>query len=215
MHAVDCRCIATSWTPWSPQEERWRHVWLQPDPSDNSNLLEEGRRARHWINRLRADVSSPEGNDQPASRPWRSAPTTSPPGGVFHRKAKPATRQGRRASLSIHGPDREVYKSLRWTELSGPRIKLDRTTRAASSRPHLNGTRRLTLEHCYAVRDIRSIGEQSGRTTGRLGSTGLQAMPSEGRHSWHSGAHPPPPSSPGRVTLSEDYGPGVAAGGWT
>ena len=45
---------------------------------------------------------------------------------------------------------------------------------------------------CYAVRLIRSIGEQSGRTTCRLGSTGLQAMPSEGRHSWHSRAHPPP-----------------------
>ena len=56
---------------------------------------------------------------------------------------------------------------------------------------------------CYAVRDIRSIGEQSGRTTGRLGSTGLQSVPLEGRHSWHSGAHPPPPSSPGRITLSE------------
>jgi len=91
-------------------------------------------------------VSSPEGNDQPASRPWRSAPT-SPPGGVFRRKTKPATRQGRRASLSIHGPDREVYKSLRWTDRRGPRIKLGRTTRAASSRPRLNGTRRLTLEH--------------------------------------------------------------------
>ena len=59
------------------------------------------------------------------------------------------------------------------------------------------------------MRDIGSIGEQSGRTTGRLGSTGLQAVPSEGKHSWHSGAHhPPPPSSPGRVTLSDDYGPG-------
>ena len=66
---------------------------------------------------------------------------------MFHHKAKPATRQGRRASLSIHGPDREDYKSLRWTDLRGPRIKLDRTTRAASSRPHPNGTRRLTLEH--------------------------------------------------------------------
>ena len=39
---------------------------------------------------------------------------------------------------------------------------------------------------CNAVCDIRSIGEQSGRTAGRLGSTGLQAMPPEGRHSWHS-----------------------------
>ena len=56
---------------------------------------------------------------------------------------------------------------------------------------------------CYAASDIRSIGEQSGRTTGRLGFTGLQSVPSEGRHSWHSGAHPPLPSSPGRVTLSE------------
>ena len=68
---------------------------------------------------------------------------------------------------------------------------------------------------CYAVRDIRSIGEQSGRTTGRLGSTGLQAMPSEGLHSWHSGTHPPLLSSPGRVTVSDDYEQGVAAGGWT
>ena len=68
---------------------------------------------------------------------------------LFHRKAKPATRQGRRASLSIHGPDRGVYKSLRGTELHAPRrrIKLDRTTRAASSRPHPNWTRRLTLDH--------------------------------------------------------------------
>ena len=72
-----------------------------------------------------------------------------PPNTVFRHKTKPATRQGRRASLSIHGPDREVYKSLRWTDLraSGPRIKLGRTTRAASSRPRPNGTRRLTLEH--------------------------------------------------------------------
>ena len=29
-------------------------------------------------------------------------------------------------------------------------------------------------------------------------------MPSEGRHSWHSRAHPPPLSSPGRVTLSDN-----------
>ena len=58
---------------------------------------------------------------------------------VFHRKTKPATRQGRRASLSIHGPDREVYRSLRWTELRqvGPDD--------ASTRQHSNGTRRLTL----------------------------------------------------------------------
>ena len=33
------------------------------------------------------------GNDQPASRPWRTAPT-SPPGGVFHRTAEPAPRAG-------------------------------------------------------------------------------------------------------------------------
>ena len=38
----------------------------------------------------------------------------------------------------------------------------------------------INSEQCYAVRDIRSIGKQSRRTTGRLGSTGLQAMPSEG-----------------------------------
>jgi hypothetical protein len=88
---------------------------------DNSNLPGGGRSARHWINRLRTDVSLPEGKDQPALRPWRSAPT-SPPGGVFRRKTKPATRQGRRASLGIHGPDREVSKSLRWTDLGGPRI---------------------------------------------------------------------------------------------
>jgi hypothetical protein len=64
--------------------------------------------------------------------------------------------------------------------------------------------------HCYAatVRDIRKIGEQSGRNTGRLGSTGR-------RHSWHSGAHLPLLTSPGLDTVSDDYGPGGAAGGWT
>ena len=59
---------------------------------------------------------------------------------MFRHKAK-------RASLGIHGPDREFYKSLLWTDLRGQRLKLDRTTWAASSRPHQNGTRRLTLEH--------------------------------------------------------------------
>ena len=39
-------------------------------------------------------------------------------------------------------------------------------------------------------------------------------MPSEGWHSWHSGAHLQLLSSPGRFTLSDDYGPGAAAGGW-
>ena len=50
---------------------------------------------------------------------------------------------------------------------------------------------------CYAVHDIRSIGKQLGRTSGRLGSTGLQPIPLEGRHSWPSGAHPQQRSSPG------------------
>jgi hypothetical protein len=60
---------------------------------------------------------------------------------------------------------------------------------AAAARPFLR------LPHpahsrCYAVR-------------GRLGSTDLQHMPSEGRLSWHSGAHPPPLLSPGRVTIRD------------
>jgi hypothetical protein len=54
---------------------------------------------------------------------------------VLRCKAEPATRQGRRASLGIHGPDREVFKSLLWTDLRGQQIKLDLTTRAVSSRP--------------------------------------------------------------------------------
>jgi hypothetical protein len=41
---------------------------------------------------------------------------------------------------------------------------------------------------CCDICDSRSLCEQSGRTTGRLGSTGLRAMPSEGRHSRHSRA---------------------------
>jgi hypothetical protein len=34
--------------------------------------------------------------------------------------------------------------------------------------------------------------------------TGLQAMPSEGRHSWHSGAYLPLLSYPGRATISDE-----------
>ncbi len=41
---------------------------------------------------------------------------------------------------------------------------------------------------CCDVCDLRSVCEQSGRTTGRLGSMGLRAMPSEGRHCRHSRA---------------------------
>ena len=48
VHAVGCKWIATSWTPWSPQEEQWTYLKLQPDPSDNSNLPGGGgRRALH------------------------------------------------------------------------------------------------------------------------------------------------------------------------
>jgi hypothetical protein len=54
--------------------------------------------------------------------------------------------------------------------------------------------------------DIRSVREQSGRTTGRLGSTGLRAMPSEGRHSRHSGASTAD-NAPVLGTTSDDYRP--------
>ncbi len=91
-------------------------------------------------------MSLPAGNDHPASRLWRSAPT-SPPGGVFRRKMKSATRQGRQASLGIHGPDREVSQVTTVDRPSAVVDELDRTTWAPSSRPRPNGTRRLTLEH--------------------------------------------------------------------
>jgi hypothetical protein len=55
--------------------------------------------------------------------------------------------------------------------------------------------------------DIRSICEQSGSTTGRLGSTGLRDMPSEGRHSTHSGIYLLLLSPPGLDTISDDNGP--------
>jgi hypothetical protein len=47
-----------------------------------------------------------------------------------------------------------------------------------------------------------AFGEQSGRTTGRLGSTGLRAMPSEG---WHSRL--PLLQPPGLDTISVRCGP--------
>jgi hypothetical protein len=59
---------------------------------------------------------------------------------------------------------------------------------------------------CCDICDIRSSGEQSGLTTGRLGSTGLRAMPSEGRHSRHSGASTAD-NAPRLDTISDDYGP--------
>ncbi len=55
--------------------------------------------------------------------------------------------------------------------------------------------------------DIGSVCKQSGRTTGRLGSTGLLAMPSEGRRSRHSGAFLPRQPQPGLDANSDDYGP--------
>jgi hypothetical protein len=67
---------------------------------------------------------------------------------------------------------------------------------------------------CCHICDIRSVCEQSGRTTGRLGSvrgsTGLRAMPSEGRRSRHSGAYLPQLPQPGPDTISDDYGPDTA-----
>jgi hypothetical protein len=61
-----------------------------------------------------------------------------------------------------------------------------------------------------AVCDIRSVCEPSGRTNSRLRSTGLPAMPSEGRHSRHSVCCQPllpPPGSPSDVGSPEpDWG---------
>ena len=54
-----------------PQIRRLRRTYLE----------EGGRRNRHWIKLLRADLSAPKGERTSASRPWRIAPT-SPPEGV-------------------------------------------------------------------------------------------------------------------------------------
>ncbi len=62
----------------------------------------------------------------------------------------------------------------------------------------------LLLFNWCDICDIRSFGEQSGRTTGRLGSTGLRAMPSD------TAGTPellPQLSQPGLGTISDDYGP--------
>ncbi len=64
----------------------------------------------YYRNSLPAIREFPEDSDEPPVQPMI----------LFRRKTKPATRQGRRASLSIHGPDRAVSKSLRWTDLRGP-----------------------------------------------------------------------------------------------
>jgi hypothetical protein len=58
---------------------------------------------------------------------------------------------------------------------------------------------------CCNICAIRSFDEPSGRTTARLGSTGLRAMPSEGRRSRHSGASTAD-NAPGLGTISDDYG---------
>ncbi len=63
---------------------------------------------------------------------------------------------------------------------------------------------------CCDICDICSVCEQSGRTTGRLGSTGLRAMISEGRRSRHSGAYLPQLPQPGLDTISDDYEPAAS-----
>ena len=106
-----------------------------------------GRRARHRIdNHSGRTCRRRRGNDHTAPRPWRSAPT-SPPGGVFrhlclhlfeiYRLTSQGTLRAGSGGLQLTSVDRPL----------GPRIKLDWTTRAASSRPHPNGTRRVMPEH--------------------------------------------------------------------
>ena len=51
-------------------------------------LEEGGRRNRHRIKLLRADLSAPKGERTYAPRPWRIAPT-SPPEGVCRHMARP------------------------------------------------------------------------------------------------------------------------------
>ena len=67
----------------------------------------------------------------------------------------------------------------------------------------------------YATSGAYASSRDTLRTTGQLGPSGLpsQAMPSEGRHCRQSGTYPPLLSSPGRAAISDNYGPGRAAGG--
>jgi hypothetical protein len=63
---------------------------------------------------------------------------------------------------------------------------------------------------CCDICDIRSVCKQLGRTTGRLGSTGLRAMPLEGRQSRHSGAHLQQLPQQGLDTINDDCRPSVS-----
>ena len=84
------------------------------------------------------------------TRPLRDRgdlPRLARPEGCYAARRSPLRGKAGLASRGTHGPDREVFYSLRWTDRRGPRIKLDWTTRAASSRPRPNGTRRLMPEH--------------------------------------------------------------------
>ena len=62
------------------------------DPSDNLNLpgLQEDVEPDYGSRDSGRTYRRRRGNDQPAPRPWRTAPT-SPPGGVFRRQALSAT----------------------------------------------------------------------------------------------------------------------------
>ena len=65
-------------------------------------LEEGGRRNRHRIKFLRADLSAPKGERTSALRPWRIAPT-SPPKGVCRCKARPLRGLAGLASLGTTG----------------------------------------------------------------------------------------------------------------
>ena len=79
---------------------------------------------------LLSDYPTQEGNDLPAMRAWILA-STSPPGGVFGRKSARPTAGRRYGRLTSQGTPCGMQGGLKLTSVD---IKLDRTTRAASSR---------------------------------------------------------------------------------
>ncbi len=134
VHAIDSRCITTSWAPGSQQGGRsWRDLIRRTTRSFRSG----GRRARHRNDWTSPDgPSSLEGNDQSATHSWRSA-TPSRPEGCYAARLNPL-HSNCLASRGTYGKEQKV---LNITTVDRERRQLDRMSRAALSSPHQNGTR--------------------------------------------------------------------------
>ena len=109
-------------------------------PAGPQGPAERSSSSRSGSSSIRRRPAGPQGPAERGSSSRSGSPS------CYAARRSPLRGKAGLASQDNYGPDREVDDSL-GGPTAGAADQLDRTTRAASPRPHPNGTRRVMSEH--------------------------------------------------------------------